>query len=98
MKIKNLFDDLKKIGRKKYYCKNGEEEIYFTAKERTIEIFNINGNIDLTVDFNGYRKNYKNSETISKKNKYQIQSILNSDSSLDIKSKKIAYILLEEFN
>ena len=35
MKIKNLFDDLKRLGKKKYYFKNGEEEISDNEEEIT---------------------------------------------------------------
>ena len=61
MKIKNLFDDLKQLGKKKYYFKNGEEEIYFSRKDLEIEIVNINNNIDLIITHNGLRNNYINS-------------------------------------
>ena len=54
MKIKNLFDDLKQLGKKKYYFKNGEEEIYFSRKDLEIEIVNINNNIDLIINHNSY--------------------------------------------
>ena len=49
MEIKYLFDDLKLLGKKKYYFKNGEEEIYFSKNDLEIEIVNYNGNIDLVI-------------------------------------------------
>ena len=61
MKIKNLFDDLKKIGRKKYYSRNGYEEIYFIKKGLEIEVINVNNAIDLVINHNGLRENYLNS-------------------------------------
>lgn len=46
MEIKNLFDDLKHLGKKKYYFKNGEEEIYFSRKDLEIEIVNLKKSIN----------------------------------------------------
>ena len=59
MKIKKLFDDLKRLGKKKYYFKDGEEEIYFSRKDLEIEIVHINNNIDLIINHNGFRDNKK---------------------------------------
>lgn len=97
MEIKYLFDDLKQLGRKKYYFRNGEEEIYFSNKCLEIEIVNINNSIDLIISHNGCRDNYLNSKSLSNTCKNDIDSILNSYISTDIKCKKIAQILLEVF-
>lgn len=98
MKIKSLFDDLKQLGRKKYYFKNGEEEIYFSRKGLEIEIININDNIDLVINHNGTRDNYLNSKSLPDNCKKDIRLILNSYLATDIKCKKIAQIIIEVFN
>lgn len=98
MKIKNLFDDLKQIGKKKYYFKNGEEEIYFSRKDLEIEIININDNIDLIINHSGLRDNYENSNSIPDDCKKDIKLILNSYFSLEIKCKKISQILIDIFD
>ena len=98
MQIKNLFDDLKLVGKKKYYFKNGEEEIYFSRKDLEIEIVNINNNIDLIINHNGLRNNYKNSNSIPEVCKKEIKLILNSYLITDVKCKKISQILIKIFN
>ena len=98
MKIKNLFDDLKQLGKKKYYFKNGEEEIYFSRKDLEIEIVNINNNIDLIITHNGLRNNYINSNSIPENCKKEIKLILNSYLTTDAKCKKISQILIKIFN
>lgn len=98
MKIKYLFDDLKQLGRKKYYFKNGEEEIYFSRNNLEIEIININCNIDIVINYKGLRANYKNSESIPDDCKKEIKSILNSYLTAEVKCKKISQILIEIFN
>ena len=97
MKIKNLFDDLKQLGKKKYYFRNGEEEIYFFRKDLEIEIVNINNNIDLIINHKGLRDNYENSNSIPYDCKKDIKLILNSYLSTDVKCKKISQILIEIF-
>lgn len=97
MKIKNLFDDLKQLGRKKYYFRGGEEELYFSNKNLEIEILNINGNIDLIINHNCLRNNYLNSESLPESYKEEIKLILNSYVALDVKCKKVSQILLEIF-
>ena len=98
MKIKNLFDDLKQLGKKKYYLKNGEEEIYFSRKDLEIEIANINNNIDLIINHKGLRDNYENSNSIPDDCKKDIKLILNSYLTTDVKCKQISQILIEIFN
>ena len=98
MKIKYLFDDLKKLGRKKYYSKNGEEEIYFSKNDLEIEIVNYNGNIDLVINHNGLRANYLDSNSLSDSCKKDIKLFLNSYLAIEIKCKKISQILIEIFN
>ena len=93
MEIRCLFDDLKKLGRKKYYFRNGDEEIYFLNKKKSleIEIANTNNNIDLIINHNGCRANYRVSESLSDSCKKDIELILNSHISADIKYKKIRF-------
>lgn len=98
MKIKKLFDDLKRLGKKKYYFKDGEEEIYFSRKDLEIEIVHINNNIDLIINHNGFRDNYENSNSIPDDCKKDIKLILNSYLATDVKCKKISQILIEIFN
>lgn len=98
MKIKNLFDDLKQLGKKKYYFKNGEEEIYFSKKDLEIEIVNINNNIDLIINCKGLRDNYENSNSIPNDLRESIKLILHSYLTIDVKCKKISQILIEIFN
>ena len=98
MKIKKLFDDLKQLGKKKYYFKNGEEEIYFSRRDLEIEIVNIDNNIDLIINHKGLRDNYENSNSIPNDCKKDIKSILNSYLTTDVKCKKISQILIEIFN
>lgn len=97
MKIKNLFDDLKQLGKKKYYFKNDEEEIYFSRKDLEIEIINISDNIDLIINYKGLRENYENSNSIPDDCKKYIKLILNSYLAADVKCKKISQILIEIF-
>ena len=97
MQIKFLFDDLKKLGIKKYFHRNGEEELYFSRSNLTIEIYNINGNIDLVIKHNGSRENYENSPSIPDDCKQQIKQILSSYLATQVKCRKIAQILLELF-
>lgn len=98
MEIKNLFNDLKQLGKKKYYFRNGEEEIYFSRKDLEIEIANINNNIDLVINHNGLRNNYKNSNSIPDDFKKEIELILNSYLNTDVKCKTISQILIKIFN
>lgn len=97
MKIKNLFDDLKQLGKKKYYFKNGEEEIYFSRNDLEIEIINIDDNIDLVINHKGTRTNYENAESIPNDCKEDIRLILNSYLTNEVKCKKISQILIEIF-
>lgn len=96
MKIKKLFDDLKQIGTKKYYFKNGEEELYFIANDLVIEIVNCNDKIDIIINCDGIRANFLNTSRLSDCSKKDIQMILNSLYTIDVKCKKISQILIEE--
>jgi len=49
MEIKNLFNDLKKLGKKKYYSRNGEEELFFKNISIEIEIVSYNGLLDIII-------------------------------------------------
>ena len=98
MKIKNLFDDLKQLGKKEYYFKNGEEEIYFSRNDLVIEIINVNNNIDLIIDHKGSRTNYEHSMSIPNNCKKDIKLIFNSCLSTEIKCRKISQILISIFS
>lgn len=98
MKIKNLFDDLKQLGKKKYYFKNGEEELCFSRNGLEIEIIKVNDNIDLVIYHQGLRDNYENSKSIPNDCKESIRLILNSYLTTEVKCKKISQILIEIFN
>ena len=98
MKIKYLFDDLKQLGKKKYYFRNGEEEIYFSKNNLELEIVNVNGKIDLIINHNGLRYNYANSKSIPNNFKEDIRLILNSYLPTEVKCKKISQILIKIFN
>lgn len=97
MKIKNLFDELKKISRKQYYIKNGEEELYFTSDLFEIEIIKINESIDIIITYNGVRNNYANTSALSSTQKLDIKAVLSSTLSLSEKSRKISGILVDVF-
>lgn len=97
MEIKKCFDNLRQLGKKKYFFKNGEEEICFSRKDLEIEIININNNIDLIINHKGIRDNYENSSSIPDNSKKDIKFILNSYLSIDVKCKMIAQILIEIF-
>ncbi len=97
MKIKNLFDDLKQLGKKKYYFRNSEEEIYFSRKDLVIEIVNVNNSIDLIINHKGLRNNYENSNSIPSDCKKDIRLILNSYLNTDVKCKEISKILIKIF-
>ncbi len=95
MSIKYYFDELKKIGKKKYYSKNGEEELYFISNNLQIEIFNIDGKIDLIINNNGTRNNYLNSQYMSENSRKEISALLKDCISLEIKCKIMSKILLK---
>ena len=95
MKIKRLFDDLKKIGRRKYLSRNGEEELYFLGNNLTIEIVKLGENLDIIICYNGERSNYLNSNSLSFDSKRQIEYVIKSTSSIEEKSKNISKILLD---
>ena len=98
MKIKNLFDDLKQLGRKEYYFRNGEEEIYFFNHELQIEIISTNNNIDLIINSGETRDNYRKSKSIPENCKKEISRIIDSFLITADKCKKISQILLEIFD
>ena len=92
MSIKNLFNSLKKIGKKKYYNRNGEEELLFIGKSLEIQIYNTYSYMDIVIN----NQSYLDSPFLTNSIKLQIQSILNSYFSLDIKCKSIAGALLND--
>ena len=93
--IKHLFDDLKQIGKKKYYFKNGEEEIYFSNNYFEIEISYHSGCIDLVINYNGMRNNCFCSDFFSTNEKDKIKIIFSSCDSIEQKCKNLAQFQLE---
>lgn len=96
-RIKHLFNDLKKVGKKKYSYIRGEEALFFTNKQIEIEIYNYNGNLDVIINKEGERKNYENSSCLSYCQKEQIRSIMNACTSLEVKCASISSILRKAF-
>lgn len=94
MRIKNLFNQLKVFGKKRYYAKNSEEELSFINDIFTIEICNINGKLDIVIEYQGKRSNYLDSAVLSSAQKIQIESTINAYTSLEEKSKIIQAVLL----
>lgn len=93
--IKYLFDDLKQVGKKKYYFKNEEEEIYFSNNYFEIEISYHSGCIDLAINYDGKRDNYFCSDFFSTNEKEKIKVVLNSCYSIEQKCKILSQLLLE---
>lgn len=97
MEIKNLFNDLKKLGKKKYYSRNGEEELFFKNISIEIEIVSYNGLLDIIISNKYGRKNYLYSESLTDLQKNEIYLIINGNYSTEIKCKKISSILFSVF-
>lgn len=95
MSIKYLFDDLKKIGKKKYISYNDIEELYYTNNKLQIEIVKYGLDIDLLISIQGQRQHYLDSPLLSYNEKRKIQSILSSMASETMKAATITPILLD---
>ena len=95
MSIKYLFDDLKKIGKKKYISYNDIEELYYTNNKLQIEIVKYGLDIDLLISIQGQRQHYLDSPLLSHNEKRNIQSILSSMASETMKAATISPILLD---
>lgn len=93
--IKNLFNELKKIGNKKYLFNNGDEELYFIGKNLTVEISSINNNIDIVIEKFGIRTNYRDCDALSVNSKNGLTAILNSHIVNRVSCQNISQILLE---
>ena len=78
MTIRNLFDDLKTVGKKRYFSRNGEEEVYFVSKKLTIEISRCSNFVDLIINFSGKRNHYLESPLLSYDEKMEIRSALSA--------------------
>lgn len=94
MQIRFLFDDLKKIGKKKYYFKNGDEELVFFTKTFEIEIFRINNELGIIINYVGDRKYYLDSNVLSLIEKKKIKEFLDKSNLTQKDCKSIAHILL----
>ena len=92
--IKNLFNSLKLIGRKKYYFKNGEEELYFFGENIVICIFYTNDKLDLVFEYAQKRENFLFTPILSELEKNNVKSILNSMLPLKERCNYISNILL----
>lgn len=95
MSIKYLFDDLKKIGKKKYISYNDIEELYYTNNKLQIEIVKYGLDMDLLISIQGQRQHYLDSPLLSYNEKRKIQSILSSMASETMKAATITPILLD---
>lgn len=94
--IKNLFNDLKPIGKKRYFFKNGDEELYFIGKGLTVEIANTDGRIDIVIEKGGARVNYLDCYYLSESAKCRIATILNLNFINAAGCRDISRILLDE--
>lgn len=98
MRSKHFFDDLKKIGKRKYYFRNGEEEWCFSNKDLIIDICKRDDYlIDLVITYNNIRSNYINSACLNYNQKMQLHSVIHSYNSIEAKCKSICQILLDIF-
>lgn len=94
--IKNLFNDLKQIGKKRYFFKNGDEELCFIGKNLTVEISNTDGRVDIVIDKCGARVNYLDCSDLSVSAKRRIAAILNLNFINAAGCRDISQILLDE--
>ena len=94
MSIKYLFDDLKQLGKKKYFSRYNEEEVCYTGKHVQVEIIKCGGTVDLSLTVDGQKKNYLDSPYLSNNEKLQIKSVLSSYLSETAKANTISQILL----
>ena len=97
MGIKKMFDGLKKIGKKKYYSRGPCEELLFVGKNTIIEIVCTDERLDVIITNSGTTCNYRDSSAISKNDKWNITSIINSYIGLNAKAEMITNILLNAF-
>lgn len=98
MRIKHMFYDLNSIcKKKKYYFKNGEEELYFSNERIEVEIYHFNESIDLIISKDGNRANYQNSSLLSTSQKDHIYSVINSFAPIKVKCSTISNVLLGLF-
>ncbi len=95
MEIKYYFDELKKIGRKTYFSRNGEEELCFSNKKFAVEIYKtVDHDLDFIISIDGVRENYQQTKALDKNQIEEIKALLIAPLSLDIKCRKISHILL----
>lgn len=93
-----MFHDLNRICvKKKYYFKNGEEELYFSNGQIHIEIYHHDEIIDLIIGDGVNRMNYQHSPLLTANQKGQIYSAINSIDALECKCKTIDNVLLNLF-
>ena len=78
MTIRNLFDDLKTVGKKHYFSRNDEEIVCFVSKELTIELSRCEKLVDLVITVCGKRNHYMASPLLSYDEKMEIRSALSA--------------------
>ena len=78
MTIRNLFDDLKTVAKKRYYSCNDEEAVHFVNKEFTIELSRCANLVDLVITFSGQRNHYLETPLLSYDEKMEIRSALSA--------------------
>ena len=95
MSIKHLFDDLKCFGKKKYFQKNAEEELYFFNKSITINIYRIGNCIGINLNTNGKNENFMDSNILSIDEKNSINFYLKAYAFNPSYCKEVSKILLQ---
>lgn len=94
MKIEHFFDDLKTIGKKVYFSRNGEEELVFTNTRFQIEIYKtLDSEIDIVISADGVRENYLKTKALNNHQIEQIQTLLRAPLSMEMKCKNICQVL-----
>ncbi|MBQ9736512.1 MAG: hypothetical protein IJV96_07000 [Clostridia bacterium] len=92
-----MFDDLKKIGKKRYRSKGIEEELSFSSPKISTEIFYNGTHMDISITFSGSTENYKNSLVLTEQQKKQISTFLLANLPIEEKSKSISKLLIDSF-
>lgn len=94
MTIKNQFNGLKAVGKKRYYSHRNEEVLSFSNQNVSIEISRCAESISLVIDWDGKRAQYLDSPFLSYNEKMQIHSALAAVTSEKQLASTITSILL----
>lgn len=97
MYIKHAFDSLSIIGKRKYFQKNEEEELYFKNSNITVNIYKIGTHIGINLNTRDKVENYMNSSLLSLDEKQSINACLNAYVLTPVDCNKISEILLQAF-